>query len=58
MIMMENMEHLHYVALAYLAATVVILFLVLQSLFAAVRVQRALEADTQKDKADAKGDET
>ena len=54
--MIDNMEHLHYVALAYLAATVVILFLVLQSLFAAIATQRALDAAEPKPPAGDKGD--
>lgn len=54
--MMENMQHLHYVALAYLAATVVIVFLVLQSLIAAALAQRALDAAEQKQSPHDKGD--
>lgn len=46
--MIENMEHLHYVALAYLAAAGVIVFLVLQSLLAAIVTQRAWDAAAQK----------
>lgn len=49
--MIDNPEHLYYVALAYLATTIVIVFLVLQSLFAAAATQRALEASEPKDKA-------
>jgi len=52
--MIDNLEHLHYVALAYLITIVVIVFLVLQSLFAAAAARRALETSAQKD--DAGGD--
>lgn len=42
--MSAGLEHVHFVALAYLAAVIVIVFLVLQSLFAAARTGRALAA--------------
>jgi|GEM_PF-2186501 heme exporter protein CcmD len=51
-----NPDHLYYVALAYLAATVVIVFLVLQSLFAAAAVRRALE-DAEKTAENDAGDQ-
>ena len=41
--MIPGLEHVHFVALAYLAAVIVIVFLVLQSLFAAAHTARALE---------------
>jgi len=56
--MMAGMEHLHYVALAYLAAAIVIVFLVLQSLLAAAGVSRALRAAEQESRPDDKGDAT
>jgi hypothetical protein len=46
---MSDADHIHYIALAYLAATVILLAVVIESLWAAARMARAAK-DTADEK--------